>query len=78
MPARRRPSRGRSARADQSQQLRRYWDNHARSYVKQMALWERRLLGVGRAWVCAQATGEVLGVAIGTGRNLPSTRRASG
>jgi ubiquinone/menaquinone biosynthesis C-methylase UbiE len=36
-----------------------------------MAFWERRLFGDGRQWVCAQATGEVLEVAIGTGRNLP-------
>ena len=51
--------------------LRRYWDKHARSYDQQMAFWERRLLGDGRQWVCAQASGEVLEVAIGTGRNLP-------
>jgi ubiquinone/menaquinone biosynthesis C-methylase UbiE len=54
-----------------TQRLRRYWDKHARSYDKQMAFWERRLFGDGRRWVCAQATGEVLEVAIGTGRNLP-------
>jgi SAM-dependent methyltransferase len=36
-----------------------------------MAFWERRLFGDGRQWVCAQATGDVLEVAIGTGRNLP-------
>ena len=54
-----------------SGRLRRYWDRHARTYDKQMAFWERRLFGDGRAWVCAQATGEVLEVAIGTGRNLP-------
>jgi len=54
-----------------AQRLRRYWDKHARSYDKQTAFWERRLFGDGRQWVCAQATGEVLEVAIGTGRNLP-------
>jgi ubiquinone/menaquinone biosynthesis C-methylase UbiE len=54
-----------------AQRLRRYWDNHARSYDKQIAFWERRLFGDGRQWVCAQATGQVLEVAIGTGRNLP-------
>jgi ubiquinone/menaquinone biosynthesis C-methylase UbiE len=53
-----------------AQRLRRYWDNHARSYDKQIAFWERRLFGDGRQWVCAQATGDVLEVAIGTGRNL--------
>jgi ubiquinone/menaquinone biosynthesis C-methylase UbiE len=54
-----------------ARRLRRYWDKHARNYDKQMAFWERRLFGDGRQWVCAQATGEVLEVAIGTGRNLP-------
>jgi SAM-dependent methyltransferase len=54
-----------------ARRLRRYWDKHARTYDQQMAFWERRLFGDGRQWVCAQATGEVLEVAIGTGRNLP-------
>jgi ubiquinone/menaquinone biosynthesis C-methylase UbiE len=71
MPAWRPSSRTRTGQADRSERLRSYWDKHARSYDKQMAFWERRLFGDGRAWVCAQATGEVLEVAIGTGRNLP-------
>jgi len=54
-----------------AQRLRRYWDNHARSYDKQIAFWERRLFADGRQWVCAQATGDILEVAIGSGRNLP-------
>jgi ubiquinone/menaquinone biosynthesis C-methylase UbiE len=54
-----------------ARRLRRYWDKHAPNYDKQMAFWERRLFGDGRQWVCAQATGDVLEVAIGTGRNLP-------
>jgi ubiquinone/menaquinone biosynthesis C-methylase UbiE len=54
-----------------TRRLRRYWDRHARNYDRQMAFWERRLFGDGRRWVCAQATGEVLEVAVGTGRNLP-------
>jgi ubiquinone/menaquinone biosynthesis C-methylase UbiE len=53
-----------------AQRLRRYWDKHARNYDKQMAFWERRLFGDGRQWVCAHAVGDVLEVAIGTGRNL--------
>jgi ubiquinone/menaquinone biosynthesis C-methylase UbiE len=54
-----------------AQGVRRSWDKTARNYDKQIAFWERRLFGDGRQWVCAQATGEVLEVAIGTGRNLP-------
>jgi ubiquinone/menaquinone biosynthesis C-methylase UbiE len=54
-----------------ARRLRRYWDKHARNYDRQTAFWERRLFADGRQWVCAQATGDVLEVAIGTGRNLP-------
>jgi len=61
----------RQASDHRAQRLRRHWDKHARTYDKQMAFWERRLFGDGRHWVCAQASGEVLEVAIGTGRNLP-------
>jgi SAM-dependent methyltransferase len=35
-----------------------------------MARMERLLFNDGRDWVCSQATGEVLEVAVGTGRNL--------
>ena len=54
-----------------SERLRRYWDKQAPKYDKQVAFFERRLVGDGRQWVCSQATGDVLEVAIGTGRNLP-------
>ena len=57
--------------AKRARRLRRYWDKHARNYDQQMAFWERRLFGDGRQWVCGQASGEVLEVAIGTARNLP-------
>jgi ubiquinone/menaquinone biosynthesis C-methylase UbiE len=57
--------------AKRTKRLRRYWDKHARNYDKQIAFWERRLFADGRQWVCSQAAGDVLEVAIGTGRNLP-------
>jgi ubiquinone/menaquinone biosynthesis C-methylase UbiE len=57
--------------AKRARQLRHYWDKHARTYDTQIAFWERRLFADGRQWVCHQAAGEVLEVAIGTGRNLP-------
>jgi ubiquinone/menaquinone biosynthesis C-methylase UbiE len=59
------------ATSNPHQRLRRYWDKHSRSYDRQMRFFDRRLFGESRAWVCAQATGEVLEVAIGTGLNLP-------
>jgi hypothetical protein len=61
----------RTRRPDRADRLRRYWDRHARSFDRQMAFFERVLFGDGRQWVCAQATGEVLDVAVGGGRNLP-------
>jgi ubiquinone/menaquinone biosynthesis C-methylase UbiE len=60
-----------TGRPERTEWLRRYWDRHARSYDRQMAFLERVLFGDGRHWVCAQATGDVLEVAIGSGRNLP-------
>jgi ubiquinone/menaquinone biosynthesis C-methylase UbiE len=49
---------------------RRYWDSHAAGYDRQMQCAERYFLGDSRAWVCSQATGRTLEVAIGTGLNL--------
>ncbi len=56
------------------ERLRRYWDKSAKSYDGEMALFERVLLADGRKWACSQASGDVLEVAIGTGRNLPFYR----
>lgn len=50
---------------------RRYWDKEAPSYDRQMRFFDRILFGDSRAWVCAQAVGRTLEVAIGTGLNLP-------
>lgn len=47
-----------------------WYDRTAASYDRTIALAERALFGGGRAWVCRQASGEVLEVAVGTGRNL--------
>jgi ubiquinone/menaquinone biosynthesis C-methylase UbiE len=65
------PWSARTRRLHQTKRLRRYWDRHARSYDRQMAFFERVLFGDGRQWICSQAAGDVLEVAIGTGRNLP-------
>jgi ubiquinone/menaquinone biosynthesis C-methylase UbiE len=53
-----------------NERLRRYWDKHAASYDRQMDFAERRFFGDTRQWVCSQASGDVLEVAIGTGLNL--------
>ena len=48
----------------------RTWDAMAPRYDRDIAFFERVQFGGGREWVCARATGRVLEVAVGTGRNL--------
>lgn len=52
------------------QRLRRRWDKQAGSYDRQMGFWDRKLFGSTRQWICEQARGQVLEVAVGTGLNL--------
>ena len=55
----------------ETERVRRIYDESAGRYDRQIGFFERLLFGGGREWVCSQARGEVLEVAIGTGRNLP-------
>jgi ubiquinone/menaquinone biosynthesis C-methylase UbiE len=59
-----------SHRKEETERVRRLWDKMASQYDRQMRVWERLLFSGGREWVCSQAKGEVLEIAIGTGRNL--------
>ena len=56
--------------AAENERVRRMWDKTAPRYDKKISFWERRLFAGSREWVCSQAKGDVLEVAIGTGRNL--------
>lgn len=56
---------------DAVERQRQLWEREAPRYDRQMGFWERHMFGDARAWACRQAGGEVLEVAIGTGRNLP-------
>jgi ubiquinone/menaquinone biosynthesis C-methylase UbiE len=47
------------------------WDTFAPRYDSGMRFIEWVQFGGGREWVCSRARGEVLEVAVGTGRNLP-------
>jgi ubiquinone/menaquinone biosynthesis C-methylase UbiE len=56
--------------ADAADRVRRYYDRTAGGYDRQIKLFERLMLADGRQWVCSRATGNVLELAVGTGRNL--------
>lgn len=56
---------------EETERVKRLWDRAAPNYDKGIAFFERRLFTGGREWACAQASGDVLEVAVGTGRNLP-------
>ena len=65
------PSRPGPTGDDATDRQRRVWDKRAPSYDRLMGLMEKLFFGDGRAWACSQASGDVLEVAVGTGRNLP-------
>lgn len=51
-------------------ELRRRWDRYAPRYDRDIGVVERLQFAGGREWVCARAAGDVLEVAVGTGRNF--------
>ncbi len=57
--------------SDPNDRLRRRYARLAPGYDRQMVFWERVLLDGGRRWACSRAKGDVLEIAVGTGRNLP-------
>jgi ubiquinone/menaquinone biosynthesis C-methylase UbiE len=50
------------------------YEKEAGKYDREMNFFDRLLFAGGREWVCSQATGDVLEIGIGTGRNLPHYR----
>lgn len=57
-------------REAETERVRRIWERTAPRYDKMMGFWDRILFEGGREWVCEQAEGKVLEIAVGTGRNL--------
>jgi ubiquinone/menaquinone biosynthesis C-methylase UbiE len=57
--------------SEETERLKRVWEREAPAYDRRMSFFERVLFGDGREWVCSRASGEVLEVAVGTGRNFP-------
>jgi ubiquinone/menaquinone biosynthesis C-methylase UbiE len=58
-------------RVRETERVRSFYEKEADKYDREMRFFERLLFGGGREWVCRQATGDVLEIAAGTGRNLP-------
>jgi ubiquinone/menaquinone biosynthesis C-methylase UbiE len=56
---------------DGVRRIQRIWDRYAPDYDRDIQFWERLMIPGGREWICAQASGTTLEVAVGTGRNLP-------
>jgi ubiquinone/menaquinone biosynthesis C-methylase UbiE len=61
---------GHMTRADETQRVRDIWAEFAPKYDRQIAFFERFLFPGMREWACSRASGEVLEVGVGTGRNL--------
>jgi ubiquinone/menaquinone biosynthesis C-methylase UbiE len=59
-----------NADTETTDHVRRHYDDAASKYNRQIKFFERMLFGDGRSWVCSQAAGDVLEIAVGTGRNL--------
>ncbi len=56
--------------SDETERVRRHYEETAGQYNKKVGFAEKVLFGDGRSWVCSQARGEVLEIAVGTGLNL--------
>jgi ubiquinone/menaquinone biosynthesis C-methylase UbiE len=54
----------------ETDRVRRIQDRTAPKYDRQIGFFERVLFTGGREWVCSQAEGDVLELAVGTARNL--------
>jgi ubiquinone/menaquinone biosynthesis C-methylase UbiE len=56
--------------ARETERVRAIQDKHAGGYDREMGFFDRVLFAGGREWACSHAEGEVLEIAVGTGRNL--------
>ncbi|HVC07024.1 MAG TPA: methyltransferase domain-containing protein [Solirubrobacterales bacterium] len=60
-----------SPHSAETERIRRLYEKEAPKFDRSMGRWDRTLFAGSREWVCAQASGDVLEIAIGTARNLP-------
>jgi ubiquinone/menaquinone biosynthesis C-methylase UbiE len=62
---------GSPAHSKETERIRRIYEKEAPKFDRSMGRWDRVLFAGTREWVCSQASGDVLEIAIGTARNLP-------
>ncbi len=55
----------------ETERIRRIFEKEAPKFDRSMGRWDRILFAGTREWVCSQASGETLEIAIGTALNLP-------
>ena len=58
------------ANGSETERVRGIWERMAPSFDRKIDFLERVLFKDGRSWVCSQARGETLEIAVGTGRNI--------
>ncbi|MGH2725788.1 MAG: class I SAM-dependent methyltransferase [Actinomycetota bacterium] len=56
--------------SSETERVRGIYDRLAPRFDRRIGFWERILFAGGREWVCGQAKGDVLEIAVGTGRNF--------
>jgi ubiquinone/menaquinone biosynthesis C-methylase UbiE len=61
-----------SDQLSETERVRRVMDKEAPRYDREMNFCDRVLFSGGREWVCSKVEGDVLEIAVGSGRNLPS------
>ncbi len=61
----------------ETDRVRELYEKEAPRYDWSMAFFERLLFKDARRWVCSKAEGDVLEIAIGTGRNLRTPRTSA-
>ncbi|MGH2725428.1 MAG: class I SAM-dependent methyltransferase [Actinomycetota bacterium] len=58
-------------RSSETERVRGIYDKLAPRFDRRISFWEKVLFAGGREWVCSQAKGDTLEIAVGTGRNFP-------
>ena len=70
-----------NATTAENERIRQFYEAEAPHYDRRIVFFEKVLFGDGRRWVCSRARGDVLELAVGTGRNLehyPADVRVTG